>query len=85
MKIKINAHIKEKQKKIVDINTDFIRLDSFLKLCDLVQSGGHAKAVIQNGEVKVNGEVCLQRGRKLRFGDEAEYDNIVCVIGKNEN
>lgn len=85
MKIKIKAHIKEKQRKTVSINTEFIRLDAFLKLCDLVQSGGHAKIVIQDGEVKVNGDVCLQRGKKLRFGDEAEYNNIVCVIGKNEN
>ena len=85
MIIKIKAHIKEKQKKTVSINTEFIRLDAFLKLCDLVQSGGHAKVVIQDGEVKVNGEVCLQRGKKLRFGDEAEFNNIVCMIGKNEN
>ncbi|MEI6578456.1 MAG: RNA-binding S4 domain-containing protein [Eubacteriales bacterium] len=85
MKIKVKAHIKEKQRKTVSINTDFIRLDAFLKLCDLVQSGGHAKIVIQDGEVKVNGEVCLQRGKKLRFGDEAEFSNVVCVIGKNEN
>ena len=85
MKIKIKAHIKEKQKKTVNINTDYIRLDAFLKLCDMVQSGGHAKAVIQQGEVRVNGEVCLQRGKKLREGDEAELDNIVCVIEKNEN
>ena len=85
MKIKVTAHIKEKQKKTVNINTDFIRLDAFLKLCDLVQSGGHAKIVIQGGEVKVNGEICLQRGRKLRMGDEAEYNNVLCVIGKNED
>ncbi len=85
MKIKIKANIKEKQKKIININTDFIRLDAFLKLCDLVQSGGHAKIVIQNGEVWVNKEICLQRGRKLHVGDEAEFNNIICVIGKNEN
>jgi ribosome-associated protein len=85
MKIRIKAHIKEKQRKTVSINTEFIRLDAFLKLCDLVQSGGHAKVVIQDGEVKVNGEICLQRGKKLRAGDEAEFNNIVCVIGKNEN
>ena len=81
MKIKVKAHIKEKQRKTVSINTEFIRLDAFLKLCDLVQSGGHAKIVIQDGEVKVNGEICLQRGKKLRNGDEAEYNNVVCVIG----
>jgi len=81
MKIKVKAHIKEKQRKTVSINTEFIRLDAFLKLCDLVQSGGHAKIVIQDGEVKVNGEICLQRGKKLHNGDEAEYNNVVCVIG----
>jgi len=85
MKIKIKAHIKEKQEKTVQIDTDFIRLDAFLKLCDCVQSGGHAKIVVQNGEVRVNGEVCLQRGRKLRAGDKAEYNNIVCTVEKNGN
>jgi len=85
MKIKIKAHIKEKQEKTVQIDTDFIRLDAFLKLCDCVQSGGHAKIVVQNGEVRVNGEICLQRGRKLRAGDKAEYNNIVCTVEKNGN
>lgn len=83
MKIKITAHIKEKQKKNVRIDTDFIRLDAFLKLCDGVQSGGHAKAVVQNGEVRVNGEICLQRGKKLRAGDTAEYNNMICTVEKN--
>ncbi len=85
MKIKIKAHIKEKQEKSVQIDTDFIRLDAFLKLCDCVQSGGHAKAVVQNGEVRVNGEVCLQRGKKLHAGDTAEYNNFVCTVKKNGN
>lgn len=85
MKIKIKAHIKEKQRKTVNIGTEFIRLDAFLKLCDAVQSGGHAKIVIQDGEVKVNGEICLQRGRKLRNGDEAEFNNIIYIINKNED
>lgn len=80
MKIRIKARIKEKTRKAVRIETDSIRLDALLKLCDAVQSGGHAKMVIQNGEVRVNGEVCLQRGKKMRAGDEAEYNHIVCVI-----
>jgi ribosome-associated protein len=85
MKIKIKAHIKEKQNKTVRIDTDFIRLDAFLKLCDCVQSGGHAKIAVQNGEVRVNGEVCLQRGRKLRSGDNAEFENTVYTVEKNGN
>ncbi len=58
----------------VNISTEFIRLDAFLKLTNAVQTGGHAKIVIQNGEVSVNGEVCLMRGKKLRPGDIVSYD-----------
>ena len=85
MKVRIKAHIKEKQKTAVKIDTEFIRLDAFLKLCGCVESGGHAKAVVQNGEVRVNGEICLQRGRKLHSGDTAEYNNIICTVEKNGN
>ncbi len=60
--------------KIIYIKEDFIRLDSALKLAGFVATGGHAKIVIQNGEVTVNGEVCTQRGKKLREGDFAEFE-----------
>ncbi len=80
MKIRIKAHIKKKPIKKISIDTDFIKLDSFLKLCDAVQTGGHAKLVITDGLVKVNGEVCLQRGKKLRKGDFAEFENTVYEI-----
>lgn len=80
MKIRIKAHIKKKPVKKISIDTDFIKLDSFLKLCDAVQTGGHAKLVITDGLVKVNGEVCLQRGKKLRKGDFAEFENTVYEI-----
>ena len=46
-----------------------IQLDQFLKLHGVVQSGGEAKHLIQNGEVTVNNEVELRRGRKLKAGD----------------
>jgi ribosome-associated protein len=46
-------------------------------MCDAVQTGGHAKIVIQEGEVRVNGEICTQRGKKLRSGDTAEFENVV--------
>lgn len=64
----------------ISIKEDFIRLDSALKLASLVATGGHAKIVIQNGEVKVNGEVCSMRGKKLRKGDTAEFNNIGIII-----
>ena len=53
----------------IQIYTDYIKLDSFLKLVSAVGTGGEAKLRIQGGEILVNGEVCLQRGRKLRDGD----------------
>lgn len=46
-----------------------IKLDQFLKLAQIVQSGGEAKHLIQAGEVRVNGHIETRRGRKLRHGD----------------
>ena len=66
--------------KRLSIKEDFIRLDSAMKLAGIVSTGGHAKTVIQNGEVKVNGEVCLMRGKKLKSGDIAEFDGFKFVI-----
>ena len=66
--------------KRLSIKEDFIRLDSAMKLAGIVSTGGHAKTVIQNGEVKVNGEICLMRGKKLKSGDTAEFDGFKCVI-----
>ena len=57
----------------IKINEDFIRLDSALKFAGLVETGGHSKIVIQNGEVKVNGETDTRRGKKLVSGDVVEY------------
>ncbi|MGI6029587.1 MAG: RNA-binding S4 domain-containing protein [Candidatus Heteroscillospira sp.] len=56
----------------LEITTEFIKLDSALKLANLVGSGGEAKSVVQEGYVLVNDEVCVQRGRKLRPGDTVE-------------
>lgn len=71
--------LKIKQKPIIEkkITTDSIKLDSLLKFCDVAQTGGHAKFLVQEGEVKVNGEVCTQRGKKLRIGDEMEVDGKI--------
>lgn len=78
--MKIKVKVAEKQKITKKIDTDFIRLDAFLKMNDAVQSGGHAKIVIQEGEVKVNGEVCTMRGKKLRKGDSAEFERIIYIV-----
>ena len=66
--------------KKISVKEDFIRLDSAMKLASLVSTGGHAKIVIQNGEVKVNGEICTQRGKKLHSGDKVEYKSNGIVI-----
>ena len=55
------------------IHTEFIKLDSLLKLAGLVETGGEAKLLIQNGQVEVNGEVCTMRGKKLRPGDTVSF------------
>ena len=57
----------------ISITTDYIRLDAFLKLTGMVDTGGQAKFVIQNSEVSVNGVVCPMRGKKLRDGDNVQY------------
>ena len=51
------------------IHTDIIKLDAMLKFAGLVETGGEAKLLIQQGQVQVNGEVCTMRGKKLRGGD----------------
>lgn len=56
-------------KEKIFIDTEFIRLDSALKLAGTVESGGQAKYFIQNGEVSVGGETCTMRGKKLYDGD----------------
>ena len=59
------------EKTSVSIITEYIRLDALLKLADAVSSGGEAKMLIREWQVSVNGQVCTQRGRKLRPGDRA--------------
>ena len=62
------------------IDTEYIKLDSFLKLANLVMSGGEAKQLVQDGALRVNGEVELRRGRKLFRGDSVELAGTVIVI-----
>ena len=60
----------------IEISTDTIRLGQFLKLSNLVDSGSDAKFLLAGGEVSVNGEVEVRRGRKLRAGDIVEFDGV---------
>ena len=65
---------------IIDINTEFIRLDALLKFASAVESGGEAKLLIQDAQVKVNGEICTQRGKKIREGDTVEVNGESYVV-----
>lgn len=67
-------------KEIVPITTEFIKLESFLKLCNAVESGGMAKNFIQDGLVQVNGEICTMRGKKLRDGDRVDFENVTYQV-----
>lgn len=58
----------------ITIEEEYIRLDNLLKFAGTVDTGGQAKFAIQNGEVLLNGEVCTQRGKKIRPGDNVEFD-----------
>ena len=77
---KITAHIAKKEHRQINIDSDFIRLDSLLKLVNAVMTGGHAKIVIQESEVKVNGEICTARGKKIRAGETVEFDRVVYEV-----
>ena len=57
------------------INTEFIKLESLLKLTAVCSSGGEAKMVIQDEMISVNGEICTQRGKKIRSGDRVEFQD----------
>jgi len=68
-------------KKIeVNITTEFIKLDSLLKFSGLVDTGGVAKELVQNGEVSVNGEVFTMRGKKIRSGDVVAVDEFEVIV-----
>jgi ribosome-associated protein len=66
--------------KSVNINTEYIKLDQFLKWADIIPTGTEAKILIYNGQVKVNGEIEIRRGKKLRKGDKIEVDGNTYII-----
>lgn len=66
----------------ITIDTDFIKLDSLLKFAAAVGTGGEAKQAIAQGLVKVNGEVCTMRGKKLRDGDRVNFQDMEFEIVK---
>ena len=83
VKVKIRSEGSNAQK--VEITTDFIKLDSFLKFASVTQTGGEAKLMIEDGAVKINGEICTQRGKKLHVGDYVNVDGTLFVVSDGAN
>ena len=68
------------QTKKIEINSEFIKLDSFLKLAGAAVTGGQAKIMIKDSQVKVNDEICLMRGKKLHDGDRIECGDTLYEV-----
>ena len=68
------------KKEQIQIDTEFIRLDSLLKLSGGAVTGGQAKVAIQSGQVLGNGEVCTMRGKKMRPGDTAQIGELLIEV-----
>lgn len=81
---KIIVRAKTMSEEKLFITTPFIKLDSALKLSGLAETGGMAKMFIEEGSVKVNDEVCTQRGKKLYPGDKLFFRNSLLVIASQE-
>ena len=62
------------------ISPEFIKLESAMKLANIIPTGGTAKLEIQDGNVLVNGEVCTMRGKKLYPGDKFTFDGVTYLI-----
>lgn len=64
----------------VKIKSEFIKLDSLLKYAGIVETGGIGKEIILEERIKVNGEICTMRGKKIRPGDRVQIDEIKSEI-----
>ncbi|MEG0379959.1 MAG: RNA-binding S4 domain-containing protein [Eubacterium sp.] len=69
--------------EIIEINTEFIKLDQLIKFAGLVMNGSDAKFMIQDGMVSVNGSVCTMRGKKIRHGDQVLVEGAEVFEVKN--
>ena len=68
------------QNMTITIQTEYIKLDSLLKYAGLCTTGGEAKDAVLEGSVKVNGETCLMRGKKIKHGDCVLFDGVSVVV-----
>lgn len=61
--------------QIIEINTEFIKVDQLIKYAGIVGNGSDVKFMIMDGLVRVNGELCTQRNKKIRDGDIVEIED----------
>jgi ribosome-associated protein len=79
--IKATKSLKDTKKaEKISISTEYIKLDAFLKFACIASTGGEAKLMIEDGLIKVNGEGCTQRGKKLRPGDRISVNGELFEI-----
>ena len=76
----MKERVERVHKNEINIVTEFIKLEAFLKLANAVGSGGMAKNVIQDGLVTVNGQTCTMRGKKLYDGDKVGFDGVTYFV-----
>lgn len=67
-------------KETIEIQTDFIKLQQLIKWAGLSETGGEAKDFILDGLVYVNGEVCIQRGKKVYPGDKVRIEEAIELL-----
>jgi ribosome-associated protein len=84
MKLKVKK-IKGPKIEIVPIKEEYIKLDSLLKLSMAAETGGEAKLMIQSGDIKINGEICTARGKKIRKGDIVKYPGGALTVKPEED
>ena len=73
MKVPVRKRSAGAAPETIEIHTEFIKLQDFLKFANAVESGGMAKTLVQEGAILVNGEVCTMRGKKLHPGDLVQF------------
>ena len=78
--MKIKVKVAKKNSRVVNIDTDFIKLDALLKYASVAMTGGEAKIYVTEGLIRVNGEVCTMRGKKIYPGDVVTFENEELII-----
>ncbi len=71
--------------KTINIDTEYIKLDQLLKYIGIAGTGGQCKMLIKDGQIKVNNEICLQRGKKITNNDKIEIEGhgVYTILSKN--